>query len=284
MMKNLKFVVFRTDRIGDTVLSIQTAQLIKRKYPDSSVTFVVSSYTKPLFNNNPFVDNVLVIDNYSKSDFLEVIKSENFDVSIVLFNTKLVAKTVYKAKIPIRIGPMSKLYGLFYYNYRIKQTRSKSIKNEAQYNIDLLKPLDIFDIAYPKIYLTESEKKYGQDYLKNLGYDQSKKLVIMHPGSGGSSKDWPLENYFKLAQKIKENNIQVFMTGSDEEISKYTNLKEKYGLVDNEIMAKQLSIRELLSIINTADILENWITTYYPTMLSYLKQQDMILRTLIIFL
>ncbi|MCP4481999.1 MAG: glycosyltransferase family 9 protein [bacterium] len=244
----LKFLVFRTDRIGDVILSLQVAELLKKKFPESLITFVVRKYTKPLFNSNPFIDQVWAIDEFSESEFLKFIRLKKFDISIALYSTKLTAKLPFLANIPLRIGPMSKIYGLLY-NMKIWQKRSRSLKNEAEYNNDLLKPLGIKEIAYPKLYLTKTEIAFGEKYFSG------KHPIILHPGSGGSSKDWPLENYFKLGKKLKEKGLEIFFTGSKNELITYSKIPEFMEEFDvSEIMKKGLDIRQFLAVISQAKL------------------------------
>ena len=254
--KVISFVVFRTDRIGDTVLSVQVAELLKKHYPDSKVAFVVRNYTKPILQNNPFVDDVISIDDFSQSELVAFLKAKKFDISISLFASKEAVFVPFLAKIPIRIGPMSKLRSVLF-NIGIRQNRSASKKNEAEYNLDLLKPLGIDEICYPKIYLTETEKAFGKDYFVNLGLNETDKLVILHPGSGGSSKDWSLNKYFKLSKLLTlliSQNVKVFISGSEKELNLYREYLCKYELDKNCLMHKELDIRKFFALLARADL------------------------------
>jgi ADP-heptose:LPS heptosyltransferase len=39
--------------------------------------------------------------------------------------------------------------------------------------------------------------------------DPKTKLVLIHPGSGGTAKCWPLDNFAALARHPQTNNLQV---------------------------------------------------------------------------
>jgi heptosyltransferase-2 len=54
-------LIVRTDRIGDLVLTLPLAGLIKKQYPNSKVSFLVREYTKSIVNNHPFIDEVIVL-------------------------------------------------------------------------------------------------------------------------------------------------------------------------------------------------------------------------------
>ena len=62
-MKNepKNILIVRTDRIGDLILTLPLAGLIKKQYPDSKVSFLVREYTKNIVSNHPYIDEVIVL-------------------------------------------------------------------------------------------------------------------------------------------------------------------------------------------------------------------------------
>jgi ADP-heptose:LPS heptosyltransferase len=257
----LKIIIFRTDRIGDVVLSIGIAEILKKYFEKLNIktyiTFVVKGYTKPILENNPFIDDIFVIDNLDNKNIAEYIKG--YDVSISLFASENAVYPPFYAKIPIRIGPFSKIRS-FLFNFRMSQHRSESIKNEAEYNIDLIKKFfDIEDlIAYPKIFLKDEEKYFAREFLIKLGIEYNDKFIIIHPGSGGSSKDFPLESYFRVANVLAKREVKFLISGNEKELNfykkeflgnnNYKNLSEKH------FFEKELNLREFFSIMNYSKI------------------------------
>ncbi|MEJ2104221.1 MAG: ADP-heptose--LPS heptosyltransferase, partial [Ignavibacteriaceae bacterium] len=55
-----KILVVRTDRIGDVVLSLPLAEIIRQKYPQSRVSYFLREYTSSLLEQNPFIDEVII--------------------------------------------------------------------------------------------------------------------------------------------------------------------------------------------------------------------------------
>ena len=83
-----KFLVSRTDSIGDVVLSLPVAGWLKKKFPDSKVIFLGKSYTCPIINRSTFVDEVWDKDdltNLNEADCLALIREEGFTAVIHLF-------------------------------------------------------------------------------------------------------------------------------------------------------------------------------------------------------
>ncbi|PAF48636.1 hypothetical protein BKH41_05015 [Helicobacter sp. 12S02232-10] len=250
----LKIILFRTDKLGDVVLSLQCIEAIKATYPNSFVSFALRSYTAPLVENNPFLDEVILIDQYSRIKLIQIIKAKKFDISVSLFASKIACYTAFLARIPIRIGPLSKPRDLLFFTHRMRQERSSGKKNEGQYNLELLSLLGCGDHYFPKIYLTPQEKSLAQDYLSHKYGSKSYKIILLHPGSGGSSKDWNAKNYLSLAQQILKNNLaQVLISGSQNELETYLSMLDDFPLLNkSHFFEKSKPLREFLAIISEA--------------------------------
>ncbi|PAF43932.1 glycosyltransferase family 9 protein [Helicobacter sp. 11S02596-1] len=251
----LKILLFRTDRIGDVVLTLPCIQALKTTYPNSYICLALQSYTAPLVENNPFLDDIICVDKCSQKEFTALIKAKRFDVSVSFFASKIACYAPFLAKIPVRIGPLSKLRALLF-THKIRQKRSLGEQNEAQYNLDLLKLLGSQTTYFPKITLTEEEKSAGKAYVKAKFGTNTKPLFILHPGSGGSSKDWSVPNYFLLAEKILSNHLgNVLITGSGSELTGYEAMLSDYPLLkSSHLLDGQKPLREFLGIIACGDV------------------------------
>ncbi len=76
-VKNI--LIVRTDRIGDVVLSLPLADIIKKHYPDCKVSFLVRNYTKEILSNNPFIDEIIILkEENNKVNFFENLKIHIF--------------------------------------------------------------------------------------------------------------------------------------------------------------------------------------------------------------
>ncbi len=78
-------------------------------------------------------------------------------------------------------------------------------------------------------------------------------MVILHPGSGGSSARWPLAHFMELGDKLQMEGYDVIVTGGPGE--NYQNI-----MIDNMhripvfIAAGSVSLRQLAAIFSCADL------------------------------
>jgi ADP-heptose:LPS heptosyltransferase len=63
-------------------------------------------------------------------------------------------------------------------------------------------------------------RRRAREVLTRAGHDGQKRLIVVHPGSGGKRKCWPLERYFELAERLAETSgaFILFLTGFAEEL------------------------------------------------------------------
>ncbi len=58
---------------------------------------------------------------------------------------------------------------------------------------------------------TKSDRGIGRQWLKQEGVDLSRRLVVLHPGSGGRHKCWHIENFAALAEDLHEAGFEAFI-------------------------------------------------------------------------
>src|SRR4030065_211930 len=142
-------------------------------------------------------------------------------IVLTLFSNFRLGLLVYMAGILERIAPATKIAQIFY-NRRVLQKRSQSLKHEADYNLDLLKTLGVERTVrtvglWTDRELDEAEKRYiVAEGLSKAS--EGHRLIGIHPGSGGSAGNWRPERYAELADRlISDYGYTVLLAGSVKE-------------------------------------------------------------------
>lgn len=260
MNKPKNLLIVRTDRIGDVILSLPLAGIIKKHFPDCKVTFLVRSYTKELVENHPYIDNILILKESNGkvkiNENVKELKKYNYDSSIIVYPTFATSFIIFLSGIKHRIGTGYRWYSLLF-NEKIYEHRKYAEKHELEFNVNLLKRFGIHEKITPanvKFDLQinpEKDKIIEQELQKNNIYP-GKPVIIFHPGSLGSSIDLPLGKFKELIQLVNDNtDLNIILTGSSSE----KELCEKL-VINNNIknFAGKFSLSELISLINKADI------------------------------
>jgi heptosyltransferase-3 len=251
-MKNI--LISRTDNLGDVVLTFPLAAYLKSYFPDSSILFLGKKYTADLLEACNSIDEFIARETLIENPSL--LKSKNIDVVLFVYPDKEVAKVCKAHKIPVRIGTSHRIFHWWYANKRVSFSRKKSDLHEAQLNFKLLEGLGIKEIPSLEALgnlLDVSPKTALPDAIKNELANRRKK-IILHPKSKGSAREWPLQNYFTLAQRLIAAGYTPVITGTKEEGQKIHNELGDFlslpALVD---LTGKVTLGELISVIAEAD-------------------------------
>lgn len=260
MISPQKILIVRTDNIGDVVLSLPMAELIKQKYPKCKVAYFLRRYTSPLLGGNPFIDEVIVADE-SQSEILfkknlKKLKTKGFDTCVVVNPTLRISLMMFLAGIRNRIGTGYRWYS-FLFNRKVFEHRKYGEKHELEYNISLLNIIGIKTTDFNgeinfHLSVTEESSEKINTLLGDKGLKQGDKIVIIHPGSGGSSVDLPKEKLIELTCKITAlKNVSIVITGSKNEIELCKEFEVNNSVIN---FVGQLDISLLKALIKKADL------------------------------
>jgi lipopolysaccharide heptosyltransferase II len=213
-----RILVVRTDRIGDVLLSTPVVEALRLKYPGAHIAMLVSKGAKDVVEGNPFLNEVLVDEGERASWLAERLKAKRLDTAIVLHPTPRLAWALSRAKIPMRVGTGYRGFS-FLFTKRVYEHRKKAVRHELEYNLSLAEALGAgLKNPEPKIFLSSEDKAWARERLNKAGIKEGEKLVGIHPGSGGTARDWKPERFGELGERIqKELGVRVIVTGVKEE-------------------------------------------------------------------
>jgi len=250
-----KFLLVRTDRIGDLISITPAVSILRRNFPHAHIAVLVSKYAAAAVKNNREIDEVIIKGNFFKT--LSEVRQKKFDTAIIFFLDAYAALLAFFAGIPTRIGPLSKIWALFL-TKAIRQHRSSGEMHEAEYNSALLKPLFVY--YYPaktKIFVPKEDDVKAKNYLKEkFGIDMFDDLVFMHPGSKGSSPNWPAASYALLARKIMQSypSVKLLLTGGPHEQRLLEHVAEQSKPFKPLILKDSLPLEDFIALINQCNI------------------------------
>jgi ADP-heptose:LPS heptosyltransferase len=232
----MRLLVVRNDKLGDFMLAWPALALLKLLRPDWHITALVPAYTAPMAELCPWIDALLIDEGEPALTLARKLKKERFDGLLTFFSTGRVAHAGWLARIPYRLAPATKL-AQFFYNHRLLQRRSRSEKPEYAYNIDLALRLladhggapyqaanevagDYLptEITRPLLCFNDDLAVLKRQLCHTFGFAEIKRLIFIHPGSGGSANNLRAEQYITLANHLVASDTAfVISAGPGEE-------------------------------------------------------------------
>jgi ADP-heptose:LPS heptosyltransferase len=255
-----RIVISRTDSIGDVMLTLPTVAWLKETYPSCHITFLCRNYTKAIVWCYEGVDEVLTLESLEELPLqarIRFIQEKNFDVVVHIFPRKELAQLFKKAAVPARIGTSHRIFHFLTCNIRPRFSRKRSNDHEAQLNFELLRPLGVkkrpsFEqlIAWTKLFKSPN---VALPETIEQALQQSTKTAVLHPKSQGSAREWPMEKYIDLANRLLADDTTVFFTGTEQEGAKFREtLPENARIIDT---TGKLTIEQLLVLLSRIDLL-----------------------------
>lgn len=188
-MNPQKILIIQTAFLGDVVLATPLIRAVKKKYPQSKITFLLIPQTEGLLQNNPDLHGIVV---YAKKDkekgifgFLNLVKkvkASGFDLAFIPHRSLRSALLVYLARIPQRIG-FNKSSGAFLFTKRVKYVHNQP---EAERNLSLLEEDSLSETeSAPELFPSEKDFQYVEDLFKGWGINQGDKIIGIAPARSG---------------------------------------------------------------------------------------------------
>lgn len=259
-LNNKTVLISRTDSIGDVVLTLPMCVWIKKNYPTAKIIFLGNTYTKPVIECLPQIDEIIEwaeMEKMQESLRVDFLKAKNIDVCIHVFPKKNIADLVKKAKIKTRVGTSHRAFHLLSCNIRLGFSRKNSEYHESQLNFELLKPFGIEELPSLEEISSWMKNFKAKDISlpENTENELAKptKKVILHAKSQGSAMEWPIEKYAIVAKNLLHRGFSVIFTGTENDgvhirtfIPKHVNCIDTTG---------KLTLDQLINLVSKCDTL-----------------------------
>jgi heptosyltransferase-3 len=251
-------LVVRTDRIGDVVLSLPMVTCLRSFLPLARISMLLREYTRELAEGYRGVDGILTCDSGGRPKpffrLLSDLRRHRFDLVVLAHPTFRLGLLIFLAGIRVRVGSGYRWYS-FLFNKRVFEHRRTAEKHEAEYNLSLLRPIGCVSSAIPPATLVPSERaeNAARKVRDELGLGGSEPLAVLHPGSGGSARDWSPQNFGALAKDLNAEGIRVVVTGIPQEEKLVRTVVKCSGGVAVPLVGR-LSLMELAAFLRPAQL------------------------------
>lgn len=273
-------LISRTDSIGDVILTLPLAGLLRKRFPDARISFLGMSYTREIIESCRYIDSFVdwqIIKEKSEEDSLRQFKELKADIILHVFPRKEIARLAKKAGIPKRLGTTGRLYNWLYCNMLVPISRRNSDQHEAVLNLKLTEKIHGYSITEKTVDFKNNTSLVNIDIIPSLYGFSAKPVsditfggllnpddlnIILHPRSKGSAREWGLNNYARLARQLlldnnnsKDQKIRVFITGTRTEgdMLREEGFFDKAGEVTD--VTGKFSLEEFIQFIHCTDAL-----------------------------
>jgi len=246
MIKKILFITL--SNIGDVILTLPALDRLREDFPHAKITCLVGPRPREIFENNPFIDRLIIFDKHAglikNLKLLRELKGENFDIVVDLRNSFFGLLLPAKYKIPHLLHIPR--------NLRHMKDRHLYKVNKAIAQTGVKGPSDIRETS---LFIGQEDKLRVNNLLTNSGIKPSSRLVVVSVGARSHIKRWPKEKFAELIfLLIKELAVSVVLVGdkNDSPIADYITKHCGYPLCD---LCGRTNLAELANLLQRANLL-----------------------------
>ncbi|HEX5624942.1 MAG TPA: glycosyltransferase family 9 protein, partial [Saprospiraceae bacterium] len=249
------YLISRTDHLGDILLTLPVAGILKAHQPDCRIGFLIPRYAFELVQCCRFVDTIHILeelDGLAPGERNQLLKS--YSACIHVSPNRKIARWAWLAGIGTRIGTSRRWFHFLYCNSRVPLQRKNSKSHEAVLNLQLLKPL----LAVPQIHPKDLIPFFGLDRIASLPasvnelLDPHKFKLIIHTRSMGNTRHWSQKQFQELMAKLPQHRFQIILTGTKKEREFLLPWLSQLQTRVTDLTGS-LSLAELISLIQASD-------------------------------
>jgi len=254
----LKILIIRLSSIGDIILTTPIIRVLKQKFPNCTIDFLIKKQFSELVDYHPFINNVYKFDSQNKKFSLRKIKDkivqENYDLIVDLHKN---FRSYY-----LSIGSGAKKivrYKKFIFRrfllikFKLNLFK-KIIPVYKRYFLSLLQLNIFYDKLGLEVFFDDSIKqkinnKYAA-FLKN----KDQKILGIAPGASFFTKRWKAEGFeYVINHFIENHNLKIilFGNGSDRELITSLNIRYTHKILNS---AGELSLSETGVLMDHCDL------------------------------
>lgn len=248
-----RILLIRHDRLGDLILTLPALAALRETYPESRLGCMVAPELAPLAEMFEPVDDVLAYRGVSRVD-RRAVRDFEPDLTICVVRSLGSAWAVAGNGIPHRVGSAHRAYSPLF-NRRVRRHRRRGGLHEVDYALDFAHcgGAAVAPARFP-LRLPDGCVEQGRQLVARTRETQAvpadAPLVVLHPGSGGSCPNWPVEQHRKLGQLLRERGWGVLISLGPGEV--HWDAAAELGLDRSAIFRGGL--RELCGLLRAADI------------------------------
>jgi len=270
-----KILVIKLSAIGDVIQTFPMVEALKHQYPQAQIDWLVEEDASDLLAGHPALNRVIVsrrkswqkhlwgkraIRNILKDigNFINELRSVKYDWVIdnhgLLKSGLLVFLSRGVRKIGFKPSPGIADEG----NYLFTNERYQALpieRHALERYLDLIAQLGVSVDPFVLKYSVPAESlEKAKKLLTENGFF-SHPLVVIHPMAKWPTKQWPLENFARLANALMPKEASVVLTGSGQDREALKKIQEQTQYPQKVLnLAGQTSLIELAGLFYLSDL------------------------------
>jgi heptosyltransferase-2 len=228
----VKILVRATNWIGDAIMALPALHAVRKRFPEAEIAIVGRPYVADIYRDQEICNQLIPYDpiglnaGFSGRERLAAeLRTQKFDVALLLQNAFDAAWLAWRARIPERIG-YARDARSFLLTKAVPLPRHGEIPaHEKFYYLELLRRAGWLDSVQDETFIglcvSEEKRQSADEFLCESGVRQGALRIAIGAGASyGSAKCWPPPRFAEVANQLQsEADADVILFGTAAEAS-----------------------------------------------------------------
>ena len=248
-----RILIVKPSALGDVVGSLPVAGLLKQRWPNARVAWLVARPFASLLETHPHVDEVVLFDRLRDGNRLDQLRATrrlvgelrrgDFDLVIDLQGLFRSGWLTWRSGARRRVGFAYAREGASrFYTDRVPARGDG--RNATERYLDVAEHLGCGRDATADIVTTPVDDAAADALLAPL---DGAPFALLLPGTNWSTKRWPAASFAALARRLESGGLRVAVGGADD-------AKAAAAIIGGLDLAGRTSVRELAVVMRRASL------------------------------
>jgi len=211
-MKAPRILVLRGGAIGDFICTLPALAALRRRWPEAHVELVGYPRIASLALEGRLVDSVLSLDRAEVAQYFSANPQISDAHAEWIRSFDVVISYLLDPSDTVRVNLLS--FGarrVIYCSPKVEERHAVNQLFQAVEKLGIVQE----KAACPRLQLTQEPLRVGHERVRKIG----DRVMAIHPGSGSRLKNWPLERFVDLAERMQSRGSAhpVFIVGEAEQ-------------------------------------------------------------------
>jgi len=215
----MEILIIKLGAKGDIVRTLPIALALKKKYPNSKISWLTKKSNKEFIENSPYVDFVFEIP-YEGDKKFDILYNFDIDEEATSLANNIQAENKYGFFSQDGFAAAFNIGAEYYLNTLFDDETKKTNKKTYQEMMFMAAEL-LYNQEHHAIFLSDKEKGYAREFVKKNNL-KTENLIGLHIGSSPRwpSKFWPIKKIKEFVLKSREKGYEVLLFAGPDDIDK----------------------------------------------------------------
>ncbi|HSV14793.1 MAG TPA: lipopolysaccharide heptosyltransferase II [Tepidisphaeraceae bacterium] len=252
-----RVLIIKPSAIGDVVHALPVLNLLRRRWPDAHISWLVTPACAGLLDGHPQINEVILFDRkrYGRSwrspsalrdlsSFNRSLKSQKFDLVIDLQGLFRSGWLTWRTHAPVRVGSTSAREFSWVFCTHLAQADMN-----GQHAIDrYLNVAEFLGLGRGPVEFVFPTDDRDRQYIKTL-LPPGEKFAVLLPATNWPTKQWPIERFAAMTEPLREKyGFTSVLAGGPDAVPLAASLPGAINL------AGKTNLRQLVALLERASL------------------------------